>query len=149
MGGIVQAALKTRIAKTLAGRRRGRDVLNHFSSALIDKIDNLKFLAYVDGDGYPFVIPVIQAQTTGTDRIVFASSVYREDLRAIPPGTATALFGMSFQMQTVLLRGKFSGLRSIGGVQCGEIEIDWIYSPMPPKAEQVYPPKKLEAVTEF
>jgi hypothetical protein len=56
---------------------------------------------------------------------------------------------MSFEMQTVLLRGAFKGLRSIGGIDCGEIEVNWVYSPMPPKSEQVYPVKKLEAVTSF
>jgi hypothetical protein len=56
---------------------------------------------------------------------------------------------MSFEMQTVLLRGTYKGIRSIGGIECGELIADWVYSPMPPKSEQVYPPRKLEAVTTF
>lgn len=149
MGSVVQAAIKTIVAKTLAGKGSGKEVLNLFTRKLIDKIDNLKFLSYVDKDGYPFIIPVIQAQTAGSDRVIFASSVYTDDLKAVPAGADAALFCMSFDMQTVLLRGKYSGLRSIGGIQCGEIEPDWVYSPMPPKAAQIYPPEKLEAVTSF
>jgi hypothetical protein len=149
MGNVIQAAVKTMVAKTLAGKGSGKDVLNPFTARLLDKMDNLKFLSFVGADGFPVMIPVIQAQTAGTDRVIFSSSVYSDDLKAIPQGTVTALFGMSFEMQTVLLRGIYRGVRSIGGFECGEMEVDWVYSPMPPKAEQVYPPQKLEAVTSF
>ncbi len=149
MGNIIQAAIKTMVAKTLAGKGSGKEVLNLFTRKLINKINNLKFLAYLDKDGYPFIIPVIQAQTAGSDRAIFASSVYRDDLKAIPQDATVAFFCMSFEMQTVLLRGIFTGFQSIGGIECGSIDINWVYSPMPPKSEQVYPAKKLEAVTSF
>lgn len=149
MGNVIQAAVKTMVAKTLAGKGNGKDVLNPFTHKLLNKMDNLKFLSYIGADGFPLIIPVIQAQTAGTDRVIFSSSVYGNDLKAIPQGAVTALFGMSFEMQTVLLRGIYRGIRSIGGFECGEMEVDWIYSPMPPKAEQVYPPQKLEAVSSF
>ena len=149
MGNIIQAAIKTMVAKTLAGKGSGKEVLNLFTRKLTDKINNLKFLAYLDKDGYPFIIPVIQAQTAGSDRAIFASSVYRDDLKAIPQDATVAFFCMSFEMQTVLLRGIFTGFQSIGGIECGSIDINWVYSPMPPKSEQVYPAKKLEAVTSF
>jgi hypothetical protein len=149
MSNIIQAAIKTMVAKTLAGKGSGKEVLNFFTRKLLDKLDNLKFLAYVDSDGYPVTIPVIQAQSAGTDRVIFSSSVYSEALKAIPKDATVALFCMSFEMQTVLLRGAFKGIRSIGGFECGEIEVNWVYSPMPPKMEQVYPLKKLEKVTSF
>lgn len=149
MSKIIQAAIKTMVAKTLAGKGSGKEVLNLFTRKLLDKLDNLKFVAYVDSDGYPVTIPVIQAQSAGTDRVIFSSSVYSEALKAIPKDATVALFCMSFEMQTVLLRGAFKGIRSIGGFECGEIEVNWVYSPMPPKMEQVYPLKKLEKVTSF
>jgi uncharacterized pyridoxamine 5'-phosphate oxidase family protein len=149
MGNVIQAAVKTMVAKTLAGKGNGKDVLNPFTHKLLDKLDNLKFLAYIGADGFPLIIPVIQAQTAGTDRVIFSSSVFSNELKAIPAGAVTALFGMSFEMQTVLLRGIYRGVHSIGGFECGEMEVDWVYSPMPPKAEQVYPPQKLEVVRSF
>jgi hypothetical protein len=149
MNNIIQAAVKTMVAKTLAGKGSHKPVLNHFTHRLIDKIDNLKFLAYIDKEGYPIIIPVIQSQTAGDDRVIFSSSVFSEDLKAIPQGTAAAFFCMSFDMQTVLLRGEYKGIRSIAGFECGEIEVNWIYSPMPPKMEQVYPLRKLEKITTF
>ena len=149
MGSVIQAAIKTMAAKALGGKGTGKEALNPFTIKLLDKMDNLKFLSYIGADGFPVMIPVIQAQTAGTDRVIFSSSVYGNDLKAIPGGTVTALFGMSFEMQTVLLRGTYRGVRNIGGFECGEMEVDWIYSPMPPKSEQVYPPQKLEAITTF
>ena len=149
MGAVIGAAVRTMAAKMLAGKGTGKDVLNPFTRRLLDKMDNLKFLSYVGADGFPVFIPVIQAQSAGTDRVIFSSAVYGDDLKAIPKDTVAALFGMSFEMQTVLLRGRYRGVRSIGGFECGELEVDWVYSPMPPKAEQVYPAQKLEAVTSF
>ncbi|MBN1375401.1 MAG: pyridoxamine 5'-phosphate oxidase family protein [Dehalococcoidia bacterium] len=148
MSSVIQAAIKTMVAKTLAGKG-SKDVLNVFTRKLLDKLDNLKFLSYIGADGYPVIIPVIQAQSAGTDRVIFSSSVYSEDLKAVPAGAAVALFGMSFEMQTVLLRGTFKGIHSIGGFECGEIEVNWVYNPMPPRMEQIYPPLKLEKITAF
>lgn len=149
MGGVVQASIKTIIAKTMAGKDNNEKILNLFTIKLINKIDNLKFLAYIDGDGYPFIIPVIQAQTAGNERVIFSSSAYTDDLNAVPQGSSVALFGMSLEMQSVLLRGKYRGIRSIGGISCGEMDVNWVYSPMPPKAEQIYPPTKLDPITDF
>jgi hypothetical protein len=149
MGQVIQAAIKTMVAKTLAGKGSGKEVLNLFTRKLLDKLDNLKFVAYVDSDGYPVIIPVIQAQSAGTDRVIFSSSVYSEALKAIPKDATVSLFCMSFEMQTVLLRGAYKGIHSVGGFECGELDVDWVYSPMPPKMEQIYPLKKLEKVTSF
>ncbi len=149
MGKIAQAAVKTIIARALTGKRSESQALNIYSKKLIDKIGNLKFLAYIGNDGYPLIIPSFQAQSAGSTSIIFSTSVYSEDIKNIPAGSNVALFCMSLEMQSVLLRGLYNGIRNIGGIPCGEIEINWIYSPMPPKAEQIYPPKKLEPISTF
>jgi hypothetical protein len=149
MGSIVQAALKTMVAKMLSPKKGKKDVLTLWTRQLIGKISNLKFLAYVGKDGYPVIIPVIQAQTSGSEHVIFAASAFNEDIKAIPANTTVAFFCMSFDMEDVLLRGTYQGIERIGGVQCGTISVNWVYSPMPPKPEQVYPETKLEAVTTF
>ncbi len=149
MGKVVQATIKTIIARALASRGSGKQVLNSFSRKLVDKIGNLKFIAYKGSDGYPMIIPVIQAQSAGSESIIFSTSVYTDDIDNIPAGSNVALFCMSLEMQSVVLRGLYQGIRDIGGISCGKIEVNWIYSPMPPKAEQIYPPKKLEPLNKF
>lgn len=149
MGAIVQAALKTLVAKMLSPKKGKQEVLNLWTRQLIDKLANLKFLSYIDEDGYPAIIPVIQAQTSGKEHVIFATSAFSEDIKSIPANTTVAFFCMSFDMEDVLLRGIYQGVQRIGGVKCGSILVNWVYNPMPPKPEQIYPETKLEPVTTF
>lgn len=147
MGRVVLAAVQTMAAR--AFWRGGPAVLNPWTQALLNKLDNLKFLSYVGDDGYPLIIPAIQAQAAGTGHVLFATGVYRQELQAIPRGAPLAIFGMSLQMEDVLLRGEYQGIRRVGGVPCGAVRVDWVYSPMPPTPEQIYPPLPLEPVRAF
>ncbi len=149
MGSVVQAALKTIAAKILSRQKPGAEILNPWAKQLIDKISNLKFLSYITKDGYPVIIPVIQAQTSGTENLIFAASAFKEEIEAVPANTSMAFFCMSFDMEDVLLRGVYKGIQKIGGVYCGNILVDWVYSPMPPKPQQIYPEIKLDAITSF
>jgi hypothetical protein len=49
----------------------------------------------------------------------------------------------------VLLRGEYRGVRSLAGVPCGILELDWAYNSMPPTPGQIYPELPLEPVREF
>ena len=52
-------------------------------------------------------------------------------------------------MEDVLLRGVYHGVRRIGGVRCGLLQVNWVYNSMPPKPQQIYPELELTPVTEF
>ena len=149
MGQVVFAAVQTMVARALSRKRDDESVLNTWTQGLMNKLDNLKFLAYVAADGYPVVIPAIQAQAAGGEYIIFSSGAFGADLEAIPEGVTVAVFGMSLQMEDVLMRGEYQGIRRLGGVRCGSVRVDWVYNPMPPKPQQIYPPIALEAVTTF
>ena len=148
MGRVVTAAIQTMLVKALSGTK-GEKVLNPWTIALMNKLDNLKFLAYVDRDGFPAIVPIIQAQAAGPERIIFAAGPYGQGLEAVPAGATVAIYGMSLDMETVLMRGEYQGLRRTAGVRCGAVRVDWLYSPMPPKAQQIYPPVALEPVRTF
>jgi hypothetical protein len=149
MGRVVLAAIQTLIARTLSRGRSEKQVLNLWTRGLMNKLDNLKFLAYVGADGYPVVIPAIQAQAADAGHVLFATGVYRHDLEAVPEGASVAVFGMSLHMEDVLLRGEFQGIRRRGGIRCGSVQVNWVYNPMPPKPQQIYPAVDLEPVTAF
>jgi hypothetical protein len=149
MGQVVRAAIQTMVARMLWRERNHRVVLNLWTRQLMNKLDNLKFVSYVGSDGYPVVIPAIQAQAAGQRHIVFSSGAYHDDLEAIPRGETVAVFGMSLDMEDVLMRGQFQGIRRIGGIRCGSVEVNWVYNPMPPNAQQIYPPIDLAPVTVF
>jgi hypothetical protein len=149
MAKVVLAAIQTRVVRALVRRKRARNVLNPWTQALMNKLDNLKFLAYIGGDGYPVVIPAIQAQAADAAHIVFATSAFREDLKKMPFGATVAVFGLTLDMEDVLMRGQFGEIRTVAGLQYGSVRVDWVYNPMPPKPQQIYPRLDVAPVTDF
>ncbi len=149
MNRIIFAAVQTMVARTLGKKQGKQPVLNTWTRAFVNKIDNLKFISYIGADGYPVIIPAIQTQTLDSQHVLFSTSVYTDELQAIPPGAPLAVFNMALTMEDVLLRGKYLGLHRMGGVRAGVVEVEWVYNPMPPVSGQVYPPVELKAVKDF
>jgi len=149
MGQIVVSAIQTMIARAISKKPSATDVLNLWTRQLMNKLDNLKFLSYIGRDGYPVIIPVIQAQAAGAEHVLFSTGAYGEDLGAIPEGATVAVLCMSLDMEDVLLRGEFQGIRREGLVRCGSVRVNWVYNPMPPTPRQIYPPVALEPITVF
>jgi hypothetical protein len=149
MNRIVFAAIQTMLVRSL-GRKSGKlPVMNVWTRAFLDKIDNLKFLCYVDADGYPVLIPAIQTQSLDAQHVLFSPSVYTNELAALPAGVPLAVFSMALTMEDVLLRGTYLGIRRIGGIRTGLVQVNWVYNPMPPVPGQVYPPLELKQVVAF
>ena len=142
MPAIILAAVKTIIAKHFF-RKTDTKVLNPWTKSLFNKLDNLKFLAFISQDGFPDLIPVIQAQSAGHQHLIFSTGAFTQEIRAIPKDAPLALFGLSLDMTDVLTRGRYQGLRWVGPHRCGVMEIDWVYNPMPPVPQQIYPPLPL------
>jgi hypothetical protein len=149
MGSIIFSSIKTLLAKNLAGGKSQKVILNIWTQRLLDKIGNLKFLAYIQENGFPVIIPVIQAMTLDSERVLFSTSVYKNELKAIPSGSPAAIFGMSLDMTDVLVRGTYEGIQNLGGVTCAGVRINYVYSPMPPKPQQIYPEVKIETIRDF
>ena len=149
MNKVIFAAVQTMIARTL-GRKMGKEqVLNGWTQAFLNKLDNLKFLSYVGADGYPVIIPAIQTQTLDDNHALFSTSVYSDELEQIPAGVDMCVFSMALTMEDVLIRGKYLGTKRVGGIKAGVVEADWVYNPMPPIPGQIYPPVELKAVRQF
>jgi hypothetical protein len=155
MGKVILAAVQTMLARPLARQLNPQIVLNRWTQGLMNKLDSLKFLSYVGPDGYPVIIPTIQAQAADAEHVIFSLGVYGGELAEIPPGATVAVFGMSLEMVDVLLRGEFQGFHKapgmpvVPGLRYGRLRVDWVYSPMPPKPEQIYPRVAIEPVTSF
>jgi hypothetical protein len=148
MGSIVAASITSLAAGKLAAQKT-RQVLNPWTRRLMDKLGNLKFLAYIASDGYPSIVPVIQAMTPDAEHVLFSTGVYGKELSDIPHGSNVALFGLSLDMTDVLLRGQFEGIKRVAGIPCASVCVDWVYNSMPPNPGVIYPKPPLEAVREF
>ena len=149
MNKIIFAAVQTMIGRTLAGKRSTKEVMNPWTKAFFTKLDNLKYLGYIGVDGYPAIIPLIQAQAQDAEHLAFSLGAFGDEIAAIPTGTDVALFGMALSMEDVLVRGKFLGLERLGGFKCGIAKTDWVYNSMPPKPMQIYPELELNPIIEF
>ena len=149
MNKIIVAAIKTMLMKALLPKKGKVQVLNGWSKAFFDKIDNLKFLSYVGADGYPVIIPLIQAQSLDAEYMVFSFGGFGAELERIPAYTPVAVFGMALTMEDVLVRGTYQGFKRVLGMKCGVVQLDYAYNPMPPKPQRIYPEVPIEAVTEF
>jgi hypothetical protein len=143
------AAVQTLIARALSGKLASGDGLNLWTRELMNKLGNLKFLSYIGADGYPVIVPIIQAQAANAGTILFASAAYKHDLEVIPQAATAAVFCMSLDMEAVLVRGEFQGLRRVGCFRCGSVQVSWVYNPMPPKPQQIYLQPAFAPVTAF
>jgi hypothetical protein len=149
MGRVVSAAIQTKLAKAARRTRVEQEVLNPWTQGLLNKLDNLKYVSYVGEDGYPVIIPTIQAQSADAQHVIFSLGAFGQELRSIPNGTPLAVFGMTLEMEDVLLRGPFLGIQHYAGISCGVVRVEWVYNSMPPVPGQIYPQVEIEAVTNF
>lgn len=149
MNTIVISALLTMYARLFHGNQASANILNTWSQNFIKTIGNLKFLSYIEEDGFPKLIPVIQAQTADSEHILFSTHAFNDSLHNIPRGIPVALFCMSLDMEDILIRGEYEGIMRYGGIETGRIKVNWAYNPMPPKPQQIYPEIDLTPVVNF
>ena len=149
MNQVIFAAVKTLIGRSLALKKSKKPVMNRWTQAFFNKIDNLKFLGYVDAEGYPAIIPLIQAQALDLEHISYSLGAFGDELAKIPTYTPVAVFSMALSMQDVLVRGTYQGVKRLGSFNCGVVQVDWVYNSMPPKPQQIYPEVPIETITEF
>jgi hypothetical protein len=149
VGGLVAGILVTAFSHLLSRRRGGERILKHWAENHVSKPGTLKFLAFVSDDGYPTIVPGIPCRAAGSRRLVFAPTVHRRDLGGLSKGEPLALFALSLEMESVLVRGRFTGYTRKRGPRTGSIDIDWVYNSMPPKQGPIYPVEPLGPVKVF
>lgn len=129
--------------KYLSGKKE--EVMRPFAVKIFNGLANPKFACFVNGDGYPVLVPVIQAQAAGSDRIVFTAKPYAEMFDGLKKGERVAVMSMTMQMESILVKGTFSGFEN--GI--GYVDIDRVYNSMPPISGYIYPAEDYKAVEEF
>ena len=149
IAGIVLSALLTKFSKAAAKTKDEERVMNEWTVNLLNKLDTLKFLSYVDKDGFPVIIPLLQCQAADSRRIVFHPGVYADELLSIKEDTEVAVLGLTLEMQDVLVRGKFTGYKKHQAIKLGSVDINWVYNSMPPLVGQIYPPVEITTVEDF
>ncbi|MGZ3538454.1 MAG: hypothetical protein ACXVAB_10525 [Thermodesulfobacteriota bacterium] len=143
-------SILTKAAKSAAKQEsRAERILKPWAERLFNRLDAIKFLSYVGNGGFPVIIPLIQCQAADSTRLAFSPLAYREEISALRQGSSVAIFGLTMDMEDVLVRGVFAGFGRHRGVTLGCVDIVWVYNSMPPKPGQIYPIQKLGAVVNF
>ena len=138
----------------LAGRSAvrpmlGKRILKPWAEGLFKRLDTIKFISYVGEDSYPVIIPLIGCQAADSTRLAFSPLAYKEELNAINKGSVVAVFGLTMDMEDVLVRGVFTGFEKHRGITLGCVDIDWVYNSMPPKPGQIYPEQEFKPVVNY
>ncbi len=133
---IVLNSIKVLLAKNSLRNPEKKLILKPWASHFTAKLDTLKFLTFLREDGYPEVVPIIQAQSVGSNRMVFSNTPYEDRLAVLKPGQRVALLAFSMSMEDILLKGAFSGFDRRG---LGYFDIDVVYNCMPPVHKYIYP----------
>lgn len=130
-----------------SGRRSGRDgrILKPWAEGMIGKLETMKFLCYIDEDGYPAIVPMVPGVAADSRRLLWVPTVFRRALLDLREGTPVAVYAATMEMESVLVRGTFAGYRRRLGWRVGALDIDYVYNTMPPKFGQVYPPVPLRS----
>ena len=146
---IIQAVVLTGLSKK--SRKKGSEPLplNRLALSFFNRASSLKFISYINSEGFPVIIPLFQCRAVAPDRLIFSPAAYKDELKLIPEGSECAVFVMTLNMESLLTRGVFDGFRRSGAVKTGSITIDWVYNSMPPVHGQIFPPVPLEPVREF
>lgn len=146
---IIWSSLLTRGAGGAAAEKSKERILTPFAEGLFNRFDALKFIAWLKSDGFAEIVPLLQCRAAGSRRLVFSPLAYKSELARIPAGQTVAVFGLTLQMEDVLVRGTFRGYRRLRGIRTGTVDIEWVYNSMPPAHGQIYPPVPLAPVTEW
>lgn len=133
------AGVLTKLAKSGARKKNDGGILKPWAEGLFNRFNALKFLSYIDQEGFPVIVPVIQCQAADSTRLAFSTLAYSDELKRLSPGLAVAVFGLTMDMEDVLVRGVFAGFRRTRGIMLGCLDINWVYNSMPPIPGQIYP----------
>ena len=143
--GVGVNAVRVLMLKGLMKNKNGKDIISPFATKLFNALGNPKFVSFINEEGYPAVVPAVQAQAVGRDRIVFTASPYKSLFGGLKKGARVAVMAISLKMESVLVKGTFSGFKN--GI--GYIDIDRVYNSMPPICGYTYPKEEYKEVTEF
>ena len=142
MAGVIANAIRVMLFKwTVAGDRK-KQVLRPWAKKFFAGLVTLKFISYIGADGYPKIVPVIQAQTASSSRIVFSSSPYKEMLSDLKDGARVNVYGMSLDMEVALVKGTYRK----GKLGLHYVDVDKVYNSAPPKPGYIYPELNNKAV---
>ena len=144
MAGVVANAVRVILAKgaNAGPKSEVKPALRPWAKNFMNQLLTLKYIAYMGEDGYPKIVPIIQAQAATPSRVVFTKAPYSDMLADLKEGSRVSVYALSLDMEVVQVKGTYRK----GKLGMGVVDIDKVYNSAPPKAGYVYPMAPNEAV---
>jgi hypothetical protein len=139
---IMKGAVKTQAGTDPAVPQR----MPPYGINLGSKLGGLRFIAHVDTDGFPRIIPALQGCAVDGNRMVFSAGPYGELLEQIPRDAKAAVYLANLDLESLLLQGRWTGMGRYGGQRGAVFEIEKVYNSMLPIGGYIYPPTPLPNV---
>jgi predicted pyridoxine 5'-phosphate oxidase superfamily flavin-nucleotide-binding protein len=96
------------------------------------RLKGAKFMAYVDADGYPDIVPVLSLRPADERTLVFVDGTAEPALSLLEPGAQVAASVLTFEPLAYQVKGEFLGVRRSLGRPAGVLAINEVYSACPP-----------------
>lgn len=139
MGAIIRHAAVNVIAKQRYKRPQSETVLKPWAEKLMKGLNTLKFIAYIQPNGHPAILPVIEAQAADSQTMVLPARPYAQRADHLEPGMYVAMIGVNFDMVGTLVKGVFQGYQPSLWGDHSAITIEQVYNSLPPKSGYIYP----------
>ena len=92
----------------------------------------VRVLAFLDGDDYPRVVPVLSLQPAGESALICAAGVSADPLELLSPGTPVAANLLTLDIVSFQAKGHWLGSSRFLGAPLGTMSVTAVYAGGPP-----------------
>jgi hypothetical protein len=100
--------------------------------AKFDGIMSIKVLAFLNGDGYPNIVPIFSTMFRDPGELRFKVASYNSAVRKVVTPCPVALNVLTMDLMTYQVKGELIRFERLAGFESGVVRIDEAYSSMPP-----------------
>lgn len=132
-GKLLGDLLKVRVLSPRAGSQlRGKQEIPLPVSEKFRRLMGVKYLAYIDTDGYPGIIPLLSSYPADGRRLIFGTSISGKAIGRLKSREKVAASVITSDPVAYQVKGSFQGIKRYWGIKVGVIDIDELYSASPP-----------------
>jgi hypothetical protein len=102
---ILFGSIKSKHMKKFITNADGVNRLPQYGIDLAKPLTALKFISFVDKDGYPRLLPAMQASVIDGDHVGVSNNTTTEIINEIPNGSKVAIFIANFDLVCLMVQG--------------------------------------------
>ena len=139
---VIANAVKVMAMKPFHAGDKTKKMLRPWAEKFMSGLITLEFLGFMGEDGYPHIVPIIQAQAASSSRIFFTKAPYSKMMKGLKDGDRVGIYGFSLDMEATHVNGVFHE----GPLGTCYVDIDKLYATAPPISGEIDYTKKYEPV---